>query len=482
MFRPRVFELPSKPGVDGLIDALAVRPGLAVLDSAGGAPRRFSLVAFDPIRAGAELPDDVRGLRAFVGLLARVPGDDVPGPFHGGFLGAFSYDLGPAGEGLRLPSDAWHSPRVVGGLYTDFFVLDHERDRAWLVLGEDPGDGRPPVDERRGALLDRLAAPPRAAPAPRPRGPLVRHVAGAEHRARIERAREWIAQGELYQVNVAHRFSRRMDGHPTAIYRRLRSINPAPYMAYLAFGDERGVPSGALLSASPELLFELDGRRARTRPIKGTIERGLTPAADAAQRAALLASVKDRAELAMIVDLERNDLGRVARPGSVRVAEFPALETYAALHHLVAEVSCELRDGLDAVDVLGNLFPGGSVTGAPKLRAMEAIAELEREGRGFFTGSLGFLDTRGRAAFNILIRTLVWRNRPGTDPDVTSGEVTFHVGGGITWSSDAAAEERETLVKGAALAAALSDVDGAPDTLGIALPRLQPAPAVEKGL
>jgi len=164
---------------------------------------------------------------------------------------------------------------------------------------------------------------------------------------------------------------------------------------------------------------------------------------------ALLGSEKDLAELAMIVDLERNDLGRCARPGGVRVEVFPRLETFATVHHLVADVAADVRPGVDAFDLLAALFPGGSITGAPKLASMDAIAELEGEGRGFFTGSLGFVDTRGHAAWNILIRTLVWR------PRSRDGEVSFHVGGGITWSSDAAAEERETMIKGAGLLHAL---------------------------
>jgi para-aminobenzoate synthetase component 1 len=237
-------------------------------------------------------------------------------------------------------------------------------------------------------------------------------------------------------------------------------------MGYLAWGAG---PDGALLSASPELLLEVRGRRARTRPIKGTIARGADEAEDRANKAELCASEKDLAELAMIVDLERNDLGRIARAGSVRVREFPALESYAALHHLVADVECELRPQSTALDALLAVFPGGSITGAPKLRSMEVIAELEGEGRGFFTGALGFLDTRGDACFNILIRTLVWRPRAEGQ-----GEVSFHVGGGITWRSNAKAEEREARIKGAALAAALGSPDEEPNELTELLPTRAP--------
>jgi len=441
-FRPRVLPLSGTPDAGELLARLRSRRGLALLDSAGGAPREWSLVGFDPLR-GIALPGDIAGLRESLAPLAVEEGDPVPGPFHGGFLGAFAYDLGVAGE--RRPEvarDPWNSPRVAGGIYVDFIVRDERTARVWLVLGEDPGDGRADLASRERSILELLGRPaPRAAV--RATGPLVRRTAPEEHRARIESARERIAAGDFYQANLAHRFTREMEGDPIDLYRRLREVNPAPYAGYLAF------EGGAILSSSPELLLEFDGRLARTKPIKGTARRRPEPAADAEAARALLASAKDRAELAMIVDLERNDLGRVSRAGSVEVAAFPRLETYASVHHLVAEVVAHPRPGADAVDLLAALFPGGSITGAPKLAAMDAIAELEGEGRGFFTGSLGFADLRGRACFNILIRTLFWR----------PGEVSFHVGGGITWSSDPRAEDEETLAKAASLAAAL-EVDG----------------------
>jgi para-aminobenzoate synthetase component 1 len=291
---------------------------------------------------------------------------------------------------------------------------------------------------------------------------------------RIDRARERISAGDFYQANLAHRFTRAMDGDPIDLYRRLRRQNPAPYAGFLAWDPENawdgeGFPAGALLSSSPELLLDFDGSLARTRPIKGTARRGQTPEEDERIARALLASSKDRAELAMIVDLERNDLGRVCRAGTVQVEAFPRLETYATVHHLVADVVARPRPGADGLDLLAALFPGGSITGAPKLAAMDAIGELEGEGRGFFTGSFGFVDRRGRACLNILIRTLVWRpeaspsaageGEPHSPADAVRGEVSYHVGGGITWSSDPRSEDEETLDKGASLAAALEVPD-----------------------
>jgi para-aminobenzoate synthetase component 1 len=467
-FLPRVFPLDPVPHSDELLGVLAGKRGAVALDGTGTASSRYALYAFDPLDEHTlPLPADPRSLRATLARIARAPGDPLPAFFAGGFLGAFAYDVGVPGENQRLPRDPWRLPAVVGGLYTDYVVLDRARGRAWLVLGDEPGDGRASVQDRRERFLAELREP-RTLARPSPTGPLVRHTSSAEHRARIEIARERIGRGDLYQANLAHRFTRRMRGHPLAVYRELLRRHPAPHQFFLAWNG------GALLSASPELLLECDGRTMRTRPIKGTIARGKTPAEDARARATLLASDKDRAELAMIVDLERNDLGRVARTGSVRVTEFPVLESYATVHHLVAEVRAELAAGRDALDAFSVLFPGGSITGAPKLAAMELIAELEGEGRGFFTGSAGFADLEGRALFNILIRTLVWR--PLGAPD--EGEVSFHVGGGITWSSEPRAEEQETLDKGRALARALeegrSEGDDAAGQAPYDAPRVRP--------
>jgi para-aminobenzoate synthetase component 1 len=467
-FRPRIFRVAGDPALHRLLCAVAAssrargadpaRRRPVLLDSAAGEPRRFSLFGLDPVATvGGE---SLLGLRGALARLAFEPGDaeppGFPDAFRGGFLGALAYDLGVVGEELALPSEPWGFPRIVGGLYVDFFVRDERRGATWLVLGDEPGDGRAPVAERRDELLDASARD--AAGEVRPLSALERCTAPQEHQARIRRAQEAIRAGEIYQANVAHRLLRRMHGDPVDLYLALRAANPAPYMGYLAF------EGGAVLSSSPELLLELgpespgpagsgSERLARTRPIKGTAPRGATPAEDAARAAELLASAKDLAELAMIVDLERNDLGRIAAVGSVRVEGFPRLQSFAAVHHLVADVVARPRADVDAVAVLAALFPGGSITGAPKLRAMEVIAELEGEGRGFFTGSLGLLDTRGRAAFNILIRTLLWR--PAGGPGGAGGEISFRVGGGITWASDAAREDAETLDKARAMAAAL---------------------------
>ena len=458
--RLQVTRLATAPDFASLLCALRSRRGLIALDSAAGEPARWSWIAFEPL-AGVGAPSSAATLPEWLAGAPRFDGGEVPGPFAGGFLGALAYDQGVAGEGQTLPRDPWSGPAVLGGFYTDFFVFDHLEGAAWLVTR---GDRDP---SQRAELL-RLAEGARGgeagAGAFEVQGPLVRRVAPLQHQARIERCRAAIAAGELYQANLAHPFEARTAGDPLALYLRLREANPAPYMAYLRDGER------ALLSASPELLFEASpGGDLRARPIKGTAPRSEDPAADAALAAGLLASEKDGAELAMIVDLLRNDLGRVAAIGSVSVDEFPLLRSYAGVHHLMADVRARLAAGRSAGDALLSLFPGGSITGAPKLRAMQLIAEYEREGRGFFTGSLGFLDARGGACFNILIRTLEWRAEPQRG-DVPRGElagrVRYQVGGGITIGSDALEEERETLVKGARLARALGvSLEAEPETM-----------------
>ncbi len=447
----RVSALEARPGgppLDGalLARALGTRAGTVLLDSAAGQGARWTVMGLEPLR-GAGLPTDLTGLAPWLAQLEQAAGDPIPGPFAGGFLGSIAYDCGVAGEALDLPEDPQGLPRILGGLFTDFIVLDHEEGRAHLVLGDDPGDGRPPVEARRQGVLDALAQA--AAALDRPglhAGPLVRRTGPADHAERVRAVQAQIAAGEVYQANLAHRITARFEGTAAALFLALREHNPAPYMGFV------DAPEGAVVSSSPELLLESDGVTVRSRPIKGTRPRSADPARDQALAEELLASAKDHAELAMIVDLVRNDCSRVCVPGSVEVGPLPDLESHASVHHLAADVTGRLASGRTALEALQALFPGGSITGAPKLRAMEVLAELEEAGRGHFTGTMGMLDLRGHARFNILIRTASVRwDRPGA----SSGEVSFQVGGGITAASDPWEEERETRVKGQRMARAL---------------------------
>ena len=266
------------------------------------------------------------------------------------------------------------------------------------------------------------------------------------YEAAVDRALAYIQAGDIYQVNISQRFQAPCAEDPFDVYLRLRAQSPAPFAAFLRY------PDFAILSSSPErfLNYEPRSRMVETRPIKGTRPRAAAPDRDRALARSLLVSEKDRAENVMIVDLERNDLGRVAQVGSVKVAALCGLETYATVHHLTSVVQARLREDRDIVDLLRATFPGGSITGAPKIRAMEIIDELEPVARGVYTGAIGYIRFTGEMDLNIAIRTMVLKD----------GVASFWVGGGIVADSDPGLEYEETLHKGAAMARALRAASG----------------------
>jgi len=257
----------------------------------------------------------------------------------------------------------------------------------------------------------------------------------ATYAAGFARIKDYIRNGDCYQVNFAQRFSAPAEGDGWTAYRRLRELNPAPFAAYI------NTPYGQALSSSPERLLKLDARRVETKPIKGTRPRGDTPEGDSAMAEELAGSRKDQAENLMIVDLLRNDIGRVCRPGSIAVPKLFDIESYATVHHLVSTVAGELATDRDAFDLLRACFPGGSITGAPKIRAMQIIEELEPHRRGLYCGSIGYIGFDGNMDVNITIRTLVY-NR---------GEIRCWAGGGIVHDSDVDAEYQETFDKAEAM-------------------------------
>ncbi len=255
----------------------------------------------------------------------------------------------------------------------------------------------------------------------------------------IRRIKDYIAAGDALEVCLTHRLDAPLDEEPLSVYLRLRRENPAPFGAYLDLGDLK------LLCASPERFLRLRAGRLQSRPIKGTRPRGRTPDEDGSLRLALAASEKDRCENVMIVDLVRNDLGRVCRVGSVEVTEFLLVEPYATVFQLVSTIEGELAEGAGLFDAIRACFPGGSMTGAPKIRAMEIIDELEPVARGPYAGALGYLSATGDCDLNIVIRTILARG----------GRASFHVGGAVVADSDPEAEWRETLDKAAGLVGAL---------------------------
>ena len=367
-------------------------------------------------------------------------------PLVGGAVGYFGYDLCHFIE--HLPAEARDDlglPEAYLGFYDALMAFDHRRGRAYLVstgLPEVEPEARQLRAQRRlRELLARLqqpALPPEESPCP-PVGAVRANFSRAGYLEAVERAREYIAAGDIFQVNLSQRFDVPLPFPPYQLYRRLRQCNPAPFAAYLNF------PGVQVVSASPELFLRLEGDRVRTRPMKGTRPRGAEPGQDQALARELRGSIKDLAENVMIVDLMRNDIGRVCRFGTVRVPRLYTLEKYATVWQLTSTVAGRLRPGLGAVDLLRASFPGGSVTGAPKVRAMEVIDGLEPTRRGLYTGAIGYISFHGDMELNMAIRTFV----------VREGRAYFQVGGAVVYDSVAEAEYRETLDKARALFLAL---------------------------
>ncbi len=371
-------------------------------------------------------------VRQCLGPRVALPADWPQGlPFTGGALGYFGYDLAQRLERVPTPGpDPQHIPELAMGIYDQALVVDHGEGRTWLV-------GRRSGSPETRRLLHRLAhghIPYR----PRPftvTGPLRFNMDAAGYAERFARIQAWIQAGDCYQVNLARRFSVAATGDPWAAYLELRRLSPAPFAAYL------NTPDGQILSSSPERFLRLAADAVETRPIKGTRPRGTDPTTDRRLAAELAASPKELAENLMIVDLLRNDLGRTCAPGTIRVPRLFDVETYPWVHHLVSTVTGHLAAGADALDLLRGCFPGGSVTGAPKIRAMQIIAALEGEPRGVYCGSIAYLGFDGGLDSNILIRTLVQAR----------GELRFWAGGGIVADSECAAEWQEIAVKARAM-------------------------------
>ncbi len=453
---------------------------VALLDSAPGFERlgRYSFLSASPflvLRSKGRIVEEIgpegttRSLgNPFEVLQARLSEwrtEAVPGlpPLQGGAVGYFGYDLAHHLERLPAPRyDDLALPDLDLGFHDWVLAWDHAEGRCWLLstgLPETAPDRRArrarerarwAADRLRAATADPASSAGRPVDLAASNGPPAYPVPGVPgvcstftregYRAIVRRGIEYILDGDIFQTNLSQRLVAAWGEHPFQLYRRLREANPAPFAAYLGFGP------AAVVSASPERFLRLDGGRVETRPIKGTRPRGYTPEHDLALHAWLEASEKDRAENVMIVDLLRNDLSRVCRESSVRVPELCVIEHFASVHHLVSTVVGELRPGLDAVDLLRAAFPGGSVTGAPKVRAMEIIEELEPRRRSAYCGAIGYIAFAGAMDTSIVIRTFIVK------PD---GRAYFQVGGAVVADSDPEAEYVETLDKARGLLAAL---------------------------
>ncbi len=385
----------------------------------------------------------------------RLDSCSSPVPFIGGAVGYFSYDLCHFIE--RLPSTAVDDiklPECYFGFYDLVLAFDNLQGKAYII-----STGFPELEETKrmeraekrlnevkakladvsGYGTEALLTP---ASSPMESATLKGGFTHKEYVAAVEKARQYIISGDIFEVNLSQRFESELSITPYQLYRRLRQINPAPFACYLGFDEVQ------VVSASPERFLRLRGDRVETRPIKGTRPRGKTPEEDEALANKLLSSSKDRAENIMIVDLERNDLGRVCRFGSVKVTELAILEVFPTVFHLTSTVVGRLREGKNGIDLLKATFPGGSITGAPKVRAMEIIDELEPTRRSVYTGSIGYLSYSGDIDLNIAIRTFLVKGR----------KAYFQVGGAVTYDSDPETEYQETLDKARALVDALNMV------------------------
>jgi para-aminobenzoate synthetase component 1 len=406
-------------------------------------------------------PFDAIGKLLEMYKLDRCP---APIPFLGGAVGYFSYDLCQFIE--RLPStviDDLKLPEIYFAFYDAIMAFDHLEGKAYFVA-----TGFPETEERQRLRRARMrleemkdwlcsshsiiaseakqSSDRDCSVATAPRNDrenkevlLKSNFTREEYIKAVDRVREYIAAGDVFQVNLSQRFEADLKIPPYELYKRLRMVNPAPFASYLNF---QGV---TIVSASPERFLKVQGDLVETRPIKGTRPRGKDPVEDERLAQELTHSTKDRAENVMIVDLERNDLGRVCRYGTVKVAELAILETFPTVFHLTSTVVGRLRRGKSNIDLLKATFPGGSIIGAPKVRAMEIIDELEPTKRSVYTGSIGYLSFNADMDINIVIRTFL----------IKEGKAYFQVGGGIIYDSDSKAEYMETLDKAKALIQAL---------------------------
>ena len=439
------FDLPYPGDSARLFAPLAQQPWAHWLDSAWPASRagrhdiitawpRATLVTrgqgtrIDYADGRVELSRDnpLELLRAQLGSPAAA----AEAPFVGGALGYFAYDL--ARRLHRLPSvagDVEGLPEMAVGVYDGALVIDHH-ERTCRLWASDDAAGRDWAERFLTALRTEPAATDFALS-----GEIESSPSPETYRQAFAQVQNYIRAGDCYQVNLALRFTVPCQGHPWPLYLALRARNPAPFSAWLNF------PFGQVLSSSPERFLSVRDGVVETRPIKGTRPRSEDPGEDVRRMAELSSSAKDRAENLMIVDLLRNDLGQVCAPGSVTVPSLFTLESYATVHHLVSTVRGRLAPGKTALDQLAAAFPGGSITGAPKLRAMQIIEELEPERRGVYCGAIGYLGHEGGMDTNIAIRTLT----------CADNHLRFWAGGGLVADSDAVAEYRECQDKARAL-------------------------------
>ena len=431
-----VHPLPYRANPADYFAAIRHAPGSVLLDSGRpGAERgRYDLLSAWPLATLAVAPEESGGafLQRLRDTLSQLGAAAIPVPFElpfaGGVIGYLSYDFGRHLE--TLPSralDDLHLPDARFGLYAWALISDHLLGTSQLVFHPSL------ADTERQRLIERFDQPATTISAGFTlTGAMRPDLNVDDYQQAFERIQRYIQAGDCYQVNFAQRFRAPCQGDAWTAYCALRAACPTPFSGFQSLPD-----GGAVMSLSPERFVKVSHGQVETRPIKGTRPRGLTADEDAANAAELLASAKDRAENLMIVDLLRNDLGRTCRTGSVSVPELFSLESYPNVHHLVSSVTGMLAEDRDALDLIAGSFPGGSITGAPKIRAMQIIDELEPTRRGLYCGSLLYLDVRGEMDSSIAIRSLLMKD----------GQVCCWGGGGIVADSEWQAEYQESITK-----------------------------------
>lgn len=354
-------------------------------------------------------------------------------PFVGGFVGYFSYDMGRILESFIDTSDSnIDIPDSIFYLYENIIIFDHENNKTYITaLGFIDNS----IEDIYNTILEKYSDEETEVELEEKNTEFHSNFTKDEYMRAISRMREYIRDGDMYIANMTRNVWCDNYDDSFYIYENLRTINPAPFAAYMDCGDFQ------IISSSPERFMYVQDRKVYTRPIKGTRPRGQNIEEDNKNREELMNSEKDKSELLMIVDLERNDLSKVCKASSVKVTDLFKIEEYATVFHLVSEIEGELEEGVSSVKCIRECYPGGSITGAPKIRAMEIIEELEGLKRNIYTGCIGYFDLRGNCDFNIAIRTIIKKGN----------KAYFGVGGGITYESDAEAEWYETIDKAKAL-------------------------------
>ncbi|RAP39153.1 aminodeoxychorismate synthase component I [Candidatus Marinamargulisbacteria bacterium SCGC AAA071-K20] len=437
-----------------LLESFCDDPYLVCLDSSSDDSKysQFSYIAFDPfmkivvenkttniIKKNQSPESSLENPFDLINTYLKKYNDSSLIPFTAGAIGYFSYEAAQYLNDFTVKNRSLDCPEINLGFYDKVFVFDHKKNELFLYVTQfsEHSSNFDINDFLSDLSISSAKTQPYKIEA------IESETSKESYSKKVKSIKQYIENGDIYQANLTCKYSGAFSGSILGLYKILRKVSPAPYSAFLNTGF------GSILSSSPELLLSLEGSTLTTRPIKGTISRGSTFNEDEKNKQTLKSSLKDRAELLMIIDLERNDLSKVCCTGSVKVSELMSLESYKYLHHLVSTISGRLKSELSQIDAFKAVFPGGSITGAPKIRATEIIQDLEETSRNSYTGSIGFFSFDGSLKCNIAIRTMYKHNE----------SINFHVGGGIVADSNVDSEWQETITKAEGMLIALKQAE-----------------------